>query len=169
MVDGKHPVCSQTEYLHADGVWRTEKPEQELVSANKGIMDFNEWKQALIAKNSKIGDYIGGICNDTLVSFWNQNYSQEDVLLFLESGELVTDNRLALKKAYHCGCCNCLEIFDPKEIKWADEDDAVICSLAGANTAVCPHCGVDCIVPNCTLEQLENIRRVRLSEALPWL
>lgn len=119
-------------------------------------MDFHEWKKMLIAKNSKIGDYIGGICDDVLVSFWNQNAPEEDVFLFLESSDLVTHNRPALEKAYHCGCCFCFEIFEPSEIReWTDAND----------TAICPRCHIDSVVPNCTLEQLENIHRVRFSEA----
>lgn len=37
-----------------------------------------------------------------------------------------------------CGCFYCLKTYNPKEIKeWVDND----------STAICPHCGVDAVLP----------------------
>lgn len=38
-----------------------------------------------------------------------------------------------------CGCYSCLEVFPKGDIKeWTDKDE----------TALCPHCGVDAVIPD---------------------
>lgn len=47
-------------------------------------------------------------------------------------------NKKELEKSAMCGCFHCLALFDPKEIKeWTDD----------GNTAVCPFCFIDAILP----------------------
>lgn len=47
------------------------------------------------------------------------------------------NNRDELKNDNICGCFNCLEIFNPKEIKrWTDKRE----------TALCPYCGKDSVM-----------------------
>lgn len=52
--------------------------------------------------------------------------------------QLCESNRKKLMDAKVCGCFYCLRIFDPKEIVWEDDMD---------NTAMCPYCGIDSILP----------------------
>lgn len=48
-------------------------------------------------------------------------------------------NRKEIMAAAKCGCYHCTAIFTPAEIKeWTDDDD----------TAVCPSCHVDAILPD---------------------
>lgn len=47
-------------------------------------------------------------------------------------------NKKEVLKSIICGCFHCLAVFDPKEIKeWTDNEE----------TAVCPFCYVDAILP----------------------
>ena len=48
------------------------------------------------------------------------------------------NNKPALLKDKKCGCFNCLEIFDPKEIEEYLKDDV--------GTALCPYCGIDSVI-----------------------
>ena len=53
-------------------------------------------------------------------------------------------NREALEKDTRCGCYFCLKVYDPSEIKeWGSEplEGVMHCS------AICPHCGVDAVLP----------------------
>ena len=51
---------------------------------------------------------------------------------------LSTRNRDLLKKSRLCGCFYCKSIYDPQEIdRWAD----------GGETAFCPRCGMDSVLP----------------------
>jgi hypothetical protein len=52
--------------------------------------------------------------------------------------QLCESNRQKLMAAKVCGCFYCLHIFDPEEIVWEDDAD---------NTAMCPYCGIDSILP----------------------
>jgi hypothetical protein len=67
--------------------------------------------------------------------------------MFLEQAELdrvhraSVGNRRALESVKACGCFYCLEMFAPSEIaEWATDKEG--------DTALCPHCGVDAIVPS---------------------
>ena len=47
-------------------------------------------------------------------------------------------NKKEVQNSIICGCFHCLALFDPKEIKeWTDDQD----------TAVCPFCYVDAVLP----------------------
>ena len=48
------------------------------------------------------------------------------------------NNKPALLKDKKCGCFNCFEVFDPKEIKEYLNDDV--------GTALCPYCGIDSVI-----------------------
>lgn len=48
-------------------------------------------------------------------------------------------NKSELEKVNECACYHCLRIFNPKEIiEYTDRN---------SDTAVCPHCDVDAILP----------------------
>lgn len=48
-----------------------------------------------------------------------------------------TNNKLALNNASECACIYCLRKYHPSLIvEWVEE------------TAICPYCGIDAIVPN---------------------
>ena len=56
-----------------------------------------------------------------------------------------------IKESTNCGCYYCLKIFDKNEIKkWYDNKQ----------TAVCPYCGVDSVIPNTNKEELEKLYEV---------
>lgn len=65
-------------------------------------------------------------------------------------------NALALKKAKRCGCFFCCRIYDPDLIvDWTD---------AAPETAICPYCDVDSVLPESTeypltVEFLEAMER----------
>jgi len=43
-----------------------------------------------------------------------------------------------------CGCFYCLKMFPPSTItEWVDFDDGDV-----GQTALCPHCGIDAVVPS---------------------
>lgn len=71
-------------------------------------------------------------------------------------------NRALLERSNRCGCFHCLAIYSPSEIvEWTDETDA-----APGQTAICPRCGVDAVVPETSersldTEQLRTLRRDR--------
>ena len=47
----------------------------------------------------------------------------------------------AIAQSLLCGCFHCLRMFPPDEIKeWVARD--------GAQTAICPHCSVDAVLPS---------------------
>jgi hypothetical protein len=51
-------------------------------------------------------------------------------------------NKIELSKTEKCGCYFCIRVFDNSEIEeWVDAD---------SDTALCPHCGIDSIVPGLT-------------------
>ncbi len=57
----------------------------------------------------------------------------------LRAHDFCIANREALMRSACAGCFYCLAVFDPKEItEWIDE---------GAVTALCPHCGIDSLIP----------------------
>jgi hypothetical protein len=50
-------------------------------------------------------------------------------------------NRDAVLRSELCGCFFCLAIFPPSEIEeWCDDDE----------TAICPHCDIDSVLPSAT-------------------
>ena len=56
----------------------------------------------------------------------------------IEAHKHCTYHREALRNANRCGCFYCKSIYDPKEIKvWID----------GKQTALCPRCGIDAVIP----------------------
>ncbi|UNU72982.1 cytoplasmic protein [Moraxella nasovis] len=54
---------------------------------------------------------------------------------------LCTNHRNLLKKYQQCACFHCLTYFDYSDIQkedWIDNND----------TALCPYCGIDAVLPN---------------------
>ncbi len=65
-------------------------------------------------------------------------------------------HRLMIQGAKTCGCFHCEAIFPAAEIAlWCDDPEG---GLTG-NTAICPRCGVDAVLP-------DNIPGVELNPAL---
>lgn len=57
-------------------------------------------------------------------------------------------NKSSLKKSTKCGCFFCLKIFEYDEIKeWIDSNE---------NTALCPYCGIDSVIPESDFYQLDR-------------
>lgn len=56
-------------------------------------------------------------------------------------------NKKALASAERCGCFYCCAIFSPVAIKeWVEEED----------TALCPHCSIDSVIPELPLLPLST-------------
>ena len=54
-------------------------------------------------------------------------------------------HRRELEQATRCGCFYCQRVFHPSEIQiWCDSE----------TTALCPHCGIDSVVPETINQQL---------------
>lgn len=68
-------------------------------------------------------------------------YLRNDVI---EAHRYSSNNKPALEIDKKCGCFYCLEIFNPDEIEEYLEGDNS-CDVLG--TAICPHCGIDSILP----------------------
>ena len=52
---------------------------------------------------------------------------------------LSRNNRDKITDGVQCGCYFCIEVYDGAEIEeWAD----------GGQTALCPKCGIDSVIPN---------------------
>ena len=56
-----------------------------------------------------------------------------------------TGNREALAKAGTCGCFYCCSVFSSLEIE--DWVDPVSDDMQAGNTALCPRCGIDSVIP----------------------
>ena len=67
------------------------------------------------------------------------------------------NNRGALTDSTKCGCFYCLRVFSPSEIgEWVNEE-----------TAVCPYCGVDTIMPESEDYELDDSLLLAMKEY--WL
>jgi hypothetical protein len=70
----------------------------------------------------------------------------------LEYMKYVTSNKTALSESTECGCVYCLKRFNPNEIvEWCCERDE-----NAENSALCPYCGIDSIVPNKLIDYTDN-------------
>ena len=53
-----------------------------------------------------------------------------------------THNYDAIMISTECGCCYCLQRYNPKEVvEWCDKQHS-------SPTAICPRCGIDAVVPD---------------------
>jgi hypothetical protein len=57
-------------------------------------------------------------------------------------------NEPLLKTAKDCGCFSCLEHCDPDDVDLWDDSPA--------NTAVCPHCGIDSIITEHETDRVDD-------------
>lgn len=57
-------------------------------------------------------------------------------------------HRVLLAGAVHLGCFYCRAIFSPSEIvEWCDSPDPECTRPDTGVTALCPHCGIDAVLP----------------------
>jgi NAD-dependent SIR2 family protein deacetylase len=57
-------------------------------------------------------------------------------------------NKSEIDFCQECGCYHCLKVFPKEEIKkWTDN----------SKTALCPHCGVDAVLPNTAYSLTEEV------------
>ena len=55
----------------------------------------------------------------------------------LDAHEHTMGNRQEIERSMKCACFDCGEIYDASEVtEWTDN----------GNTALCPHCGMDCVM-----------------------
>jgi hypothetical protein len=58
-------------------------------------------------------------------------------------------NRELLGKSDHAGCFYCQSVFDPKLISdWTDRRQLETGDTEGGETALCPKCGIDSVLPS---------------------
>lgn len=58
-------------------------------------------------------------------------------------------NRELLARSEHAGCFYCQALFNPSEIKdWVDGRQVESGDSEGGVTALCPHCGIDAVLPS---------------------
>lgn len=55
-----------------------------------------------------------------------------------------TDNKDSLEQANYAGCYHCMEVCETNQIT----------EYTTNNTAICPHCGVDALLPNVVDKEL---------------
>ena len=61
---------------------------------------------------------------------------------------LCTANRETLARASRAGCFYCCKIFAPSDVvDWVDGPQVETGSLDDGVTALCPHCGIDSVIP----------------------
>ena len=66
--------------------------------------------------------------------------------------EYATDNRDALFKSTECACVYCLKKFNPNEIMdWCNDFGKK------ENTAICPYCEIDSIIPNHSFQYNDDL------------
>lgn len=66
----------------------------------------------------------------------------------LDYFQYATLNRVALSNSTECACVSCLGKFDPSTIdEWCSDIDPIT-QIFVYDTAICPGCGIDTIVPN---------------------
>ena len=64
------------------------------------------------------------------------------------------NNRGALLDAKECGCFFCLKLFDPAQIRsWLNEE-----------TALCPYCNVDAVIPESCDYELDDSLLLAMKE-----
>ena len=68
----------------------------------------------------------------------------------LESIHRFSDHhRDLLARSERAGCFYCRRLFDPKEIEeWVDGPQVETGDTADGVTALCPHCGIDAVLPS---------------------
>lgn len=73
--------------------------------------------------------------------------------------DLSIHNRNAIKESTNCGCYFCLRVCTGKEIEeWVDSDN---------DTAICPHCSIDSLLPNITDPILLEMAHVKFFIGTP--
>ena len=77
----------------------------------------------------------------------HQTYSNEERLKFEKLHAYASNNKELIKESEYCYCFYCKKQFESKE---------VVKYLEGENTALCPHCGIDAIIPNNVDEPIDN-------------
>lgn len=68
----------------------------------------------------------------------------------------VTLNKQAIENSTECACAYCFEKFSPSEV---EEYCCDICPKTRElveGTALCPHCGIDSVIPNSLVQYTKN-------------
>lgn len=97
-------------------------------------------RRARIACCELIVGYFGG--SHVRSVFESERPAKKDAVdqLILDAHSKCIRNREALQRVGRCGCFYCLAIFDPEEIgEWIEDE--------GGDTALCPRCEIDSVLP----------------------
>ena len=74
----------------------------------------------------------------------------DDETFFKDAHRFCGANREALAKSDEAGCFSCMEIYQPNEIKrWIHDKEG--------DTAICPKCGVDCVIGDASGIQMTDL------------
>ena len=66
-------------------------------------------------------------------------------------------HRELLARSDRAGCFYCRRLFDPREIAdWIDEPHPGTGETTNGVTALCPHCGIDAVLPSAAPIQLDG-------------
>ncbi|MBQ8293293.1 MAG: hypothetical protein IJX78_05790 [Bacilli bacterium] len=77
----------------------------------------------------------------------NQNYSNEQKLKLEKIHAYCTNNKELIGRSDKCYCFHCKKIIDSNEItRYLTEED----------TALCPYCGIDAVIPDCIDEEINE-------------
>lgn len=113
-------------YLEANPQWFTNETERLFVGLY-GRDPLDQGRYLPITREEFEGSPLG----DT---------SEASDGLVISAHDACTANRLALQRSKSCGCFYCLSVYSPSEIaEWVEDQ--------GGDTAICPHCGIDSVIP----------------------
>lgn len=77
----------------------------------------------------------------------NQNYSNELILKLEKIHDYSSKNKDLIEKSDKCYCFSCKKVMNSNEVTRY---------LAIENTALCPYCGIDAIIPDYIDEEINN-------------
>lgn len=70
-----------------------------------------------------------------------------------QSLKFAMHNRAAVNSSLRVGCVACLRLFKPEDVTvWTDQTK----KCPDGDTAVCPHCGVDAVLPSDAIRSLDE-------------
>lgn len=74
----------------------------------------------------------------------------------LEYIKFVTLNKIALSESTECACVYCFRKYHPNEItEWCQDFDPIQQKMVD-DTAICPFCSVDAIIPNSLIKYADD-------------
>jgi hypothetical protein len=116
--------------------------ETQLFQDGFASVSLEEIKERINRQREEGLQYDGGYkSHDLMPSFYLVNNEGSLILVH----RFCTSNEADLAVSEVCGCFYCMKIYSPSEItNWINDSDG--------KTAVCPHCGIDSVLPGNRVE-----------------